>query len=365
MAARGVVTWTWATSSVDFFMKKRPYLWSIMNAYPEGDYMALGELIGKSLAGRPAKWSGDLLTRGQQRKFGLIYDDREDVRSGVRAFEQSLAERGVTLAAKVGMPADIGQAGSYAPTAIAKMKSAGVNTLVSTSFFVNMAVLTKQATSQQYFPEWLVNDVGYNTFNLLVRTYDPAQTKALFALSTNTVALPKGVNDHARVYVWEHGPQPTTPPGSFGDFAYPDLHMFDFAWQFFGGLELAGPLLTPQSLQTGLFALPASGGAPMGGVTVGLKSFGNKGLWPWPDYATKDDYTLLWFDPAGVDVTSSGDSQPGIFYAAGKGKRYVAGHLPEGDLLLFDRASSISSLQTPPANEVRGPYPAHQNVRNK
>ena len=63
------------------------------------------------------------------------------------------------------------------------------------------------------------------------------------------------------------------------------------------GITMAGPNLTVQSWQKGLFSFPVTN---KGLLTAAQFSFGNHGIWGFTDYTAYDDTCEIWWDPTAV-----------------------------------------------------------------
>ena len=86
------------------------------------------------------------------------------------------------------------------------------------------------------------------------------------------------------------------------------------------GVQMAGPNLTPQTFQAGMYAYP-------GGT-------GPRGLWGFGpgDHTPTDDFREIWWDPNRV---SPQNNQPGAWVQLGGGRRYTAANPPQGPAPYF------------------------------
>ena len=85
---------------------------------------------------------------------------------------------------------DIGKMAERATTIIAKMKAAGVTTIVFLGDPIMPIYLTQQATAQNYFPEWIVTGTVLTDTTVLGRMYDQKQWAHAFGLSNLAVRAP-------------------------------------------------------------------------------------------------------------------------------------------------------------------------------
>jgi hypothetical protein len=86
------------------------------------------------------------------------------------------------------------------------------------------------------------------------------------------------------------------------------------------GLQMAGPKLTPQTFESGMFAY---GGGK-----------GPRGLWRFGsgDYTATDDFREIWWDPNRV---SAQNNKPGAWVELNGGARYLTGAAPTGPAAFF------------------------------
>ena len=70
-----------------------------------------------------------------------------------------------------------------APVAIAKFKSAGVTTILLLSDSAMTGGLLKQATANDYHPEWIIGAFQYNDLGFFARQYDQDQWSHAFGIS--------------------------------------------------------------------------------------------------------------------------------------------------------------------------------------
>ena len=82
------------------------------------------------------------------------------------------------------------------------------------------------------------------------------------------------------------------------------------------GIHMAGPNLTPETYEQGMFAYPGGTG-PFG--TWGFDS---------DSYTPTQDYRVIWWDP---EVVSPMNSKRGAYIEAYDGRRFKKGELPASD----------------------------------
>jgi len=86
------------------------------------------------------------------------------------------------------------------------------------------------------------------------------------------------------------------------------------------GIQMAGPHLTPETFQQGMFSYPGA--------------FGPRGTWDFGpgDHTPTNDYREIWWDP---DRISDQDARPGAWVQLGNGRRWSPQHPPQGRAPFF------------------------------
>jgi hypothetical protein len=121
------------------------------------------------------------------------------------------------------------------------------------------------------------------------------------------------------------------------------------------GLHLAGPDLTPQTFQQGMFRYLAPPSSPLRPHT----SWGDKKLWGnTPDFHSFDDGAIIWWDPNAKGQDEVGKDGNGEYRYADMGKRFLPGQWPKTPVKFFDPANTITVLAHPPAADTPPNYPS-------
>ena len=339
LVARGVLCIGCTTSEpIETYLKGAPYVWGTLMASTQA-YVHRAEYVGKRLGGANATFAGDPLYQGQKRKLGLVYLDTTDgtYTAGINFFEKELARYGIKLTTKISYLAELETAQEQARVIVAKLKDSGVTSVIFSGDPIAPAFLTKEATNQQYRPEWIITGSALTDTSLFARTYDQAQWAHAFGVSMLAARGPFDKSDAWRLHVWHHG---SGPPA---DDAFGVIYPSPFI--FMTGVHLAGPKLTVSSFRDGLFSYPVSGK----GLTTVQTSFGRHGIWQWDDYLAYDDMTEIWWDPQAVGEDETGKSAPGLYRYVAGGKRYAAGEWPKTPAKPFDAAGSVTVYAEHPA----------------
>ncbi|HEV8627743.1 MAG TPA: hypothetical protein VG034_25170, partial [Acidimicrobiia bacterium] len=220
------------------------------------------EYVAKRLAGRVARFAGNVTLSAQTRTFGLVYEDTPGQAGlrGAEALERALRRAGVELLDSVGFSgtATAPTTGSAeARKVVSRLRQAGVTSVLYVGDGLFPVFMTQEATRQGYSPEWVVlgpggaGDIGggltgADTTNAS-RTYDQTQWAHAFGLSFSAARLAPGQGDAWRVYTWHAGQSPPARASHALIYRAP--------WIFFTAMHLGGPALTPASVRDGLFRL--------------------------------------------------------------------------------------------------------------
>ena len=178
LAARGVLCLACTpTQPPDWYAERDPFVWGI-DASGNQKQSHAAELILKQLAGKPAEFGGDDVS-ATERRFGLLYVE-SSANSKPQADElvATLAAGGVDVVETVSYVLDPTTIQQTASQAIAKLKAAGVTTVLLSTDPIAPRDFTREATAQQYFPEWVLAAVTLTDTTAFARTYDQEQWAA-------------------------------------------------------------------------------------------------------------------------------------------------------------------------------------------
>jgi hypothetical protein len=350
LAARKILCVCGTSLPQEFYEQNKPYVgYTTLMASNQG-YIHRAEYIGKRLAGKPAVHAGDVLMTTQPRVFGLLYFETADraYKSGVDFFERELTKYNVRLKARLaytGLP-NVAATQEQARPLIQRLKEDGVTSVVFSGDPVAPAIFTQEATRQQYSPEWIITGSALTDTTIFARTYDQTQWSHAFGVSYLAARFPDEEDDDYRLHTWFHG-RPPTADNQYGVIYTPTLN-------FFTGLHLAGPKLTVETWQRGLFSYPITG---RGRVTDQSRSWGSHGIWPFTDYTAFDDVTEIWWDPQALGEDEVGNRGIGMYRYVDGGKRYMPGTHPRGSPRVFDPNGSPTYYEHRPAAERPPDYP--------
>ena len=262
-------------------------------------------------------------------------------------FVNGLAEDGATVAELLPYTLDPASIQSQASQIIAKLKSSGVTTVLLASDGVAPRDFTREATAQEYFPEWVLVAPALSDLTAFGRTYDQEQWAHAFGVTHTAAPVTPEIAGYYGLYQWLVGAEP--PAKDTIDLLMPNYTFLAAALQY------TGPDLTPESFRTALFAGPTTTPA----ITEPFLSYGDRGYWPDTDYTGVDDATLIWWDTTAQGPDEIRKDGTGMYVFVDGGERYLPGEWPT-ESALFDPAGGITIYATPPAEETppSSPSPA-------
>ena len=247
--------------------------------------------VCEQLVGGRARYHGDPLEREQRRIIGLVREDSigapgDEVSQQADLFEARVgACEGLDLVESV-------TAGDSSANIISRLRDAGVTTIVCYCYAAlsdgSLIQLQRAATSQRYFPEWYVDSVIFvdRPGNLRIAA-DPLQPT--FGTS-NMWRMAAWEEQHPyRAYVEQEA---QGVPNRF--FAFRIYHLF---LNLFQGIQAAGPVLTPATMERGMFTFQAT---DRDDVWVPTGGYGPYGPDARSNYTFIDTAMLWWWDPDGT-----------------------------------------------------------------
>ena len=198
---------------------------------------------------------------------------------------------------------DINRAAEQTAATVAGLVNAKVTTVVCMCDPIAPAFLTKGLTSQNYFPEFLMPGLGLLDYDKVGRLYDQQQMVHAFGPSHLANAIPEPQQEKS-VVAADVG-KPSVACGSCGvNWAY-----FEMVGTM---LQMAGPTLTPLTIERAVMANPFPGGD----ANYPTYRFGPN------DYTAIEDAREVHWNPAAVSPI---DGNPGAYVPIDGGRRYLVG----------------------------------------
>jgi hypothetical protein len=328
-----------------WYIDRAPYVWDIL-ANPEERQQMVAEYIGKRVAGYDASHAGDASMHDKKRVLGLISINSSDQSPKLRdEFTTMLKDKyGVQFAAiqTYNLPTDLAGSGR---DIISQMKQAGVTSVVFDGDPLAPQTLTKIAAQQNYFPEWIMTGTLLVDTEAFSRTYDQSEWKNAFGPSGLAARIDPDKAGALYLYNWYYGK--TAPADQSAPVIVPNVQFL------YNALQPMGAQVSPDNFQKVYF-----GGAiiPSTPVTPQI-SYGNRGFFPFTDYAALDDMTEVWWDPKTTGPDELGRQGTGMWQFVDGGKRYLPGQWPKADTTVFDPSGSVALYQeAPPEAQIKSTY---------
>ena len=330
-----------------FLVEHTPYLWPTL-ASPEQASEHWAAFVGTQLARRKATYAGDKKLTAKTRTFGVVHydDDAGTFRQSVAHLKNLLAAYRVKTATTVPYSLDLATAQEDARLVVTKLQTSGVTTVLLAADPVFPTFLTKEATNQGYFPEWVVFGYAFTDTAVFGRQYDQKQWAHAFGVSLLPTRTADDVDEFATILEWQTGKPPAAK--TFRELVQAPLI-------FFTGVHLAGPRLTAKTFRAGLDRFPAD--TPTVPTRLHL-SWGRHRIWKGLDVTGSDDATVVWWDPDAKGPDEVGRDGTGLYRFADEGARYLPGGWPKQPVGLYDDATSVTVLTELPPGDAPPSYPA-------
>jgi len=320
-----------------WYDERSPYVWDVQRNADQA-FQEVAEYIGKRLAGRPAEYAGDEAMHSKQRVFGYIHvlssDSSQELEDRFTGILRDDYDTEFASIQTYGLPTELAGSGK---DIITKMKEAGVTTIVFSGDPLAPQTLTKIATEQEYFPEWVLGSTVLVDTAVFSRTYDQRQWAHAFGASGLFARTTPGSAGPGFLYKWFFGkdaPAISTVPLIAGPLQV-----------IFGALQGMGPGVTHELFKDVLFKSPITPSTP---ITPQV-SFGNRGIFPDPDYAALDDVTEVWWDPEAQGGDELKKVGKGLWRYVDGGKRVLPGEwTKDAPSKLFDPKGSVTVYDQPP-----------------
>lgn len=309
LARRQVLNFGAPYLSREWMTERRPYSWSVAT-----DCSIITESVTTwvltRLGRRPATWAGGDL-KDKPRKYAVIAPENPWYQDCVNAGERIAKQAGEHFDDRLTYKFDLNSLSDQAANMIAKMKSDHVTSVVLGVDPILPVFLTAKAKEQNYQPEWLVAGTALTDVDLVGQLYDQDQWSHAFGISYlgsyQPLRASYGYNAYKAV-------QPNNEPAQIVDIIYYQLYMLAL------GIQLAGPQLTPQTFERGMFSYPGGTGPA-----------GHWGFGPGEYTPTQDAREIYW----DRNKVSTQNNKAGAYIETEPGKRYKSGQWPPGDPHVF------------------------------
>ena len=331
-----------------FYDDRDPYVWGL-DGSPLQKQQHVVEFLTKQIIGKNASHGGDAV-KDQPRKLGLLYLENSGAAKDLAdSFAADMQTAGSPFAEVVAYQLDPPTIQATATQVITRMKAAGVTTIVFNGDPVAPRDFTREATAQEYFPEWVVAASTLVDVSAFARTYDQEQWKHAFGVTQLAARTPTDQIGPFFIYKWFTGVDPPAD-GTIG-VIQPNPALF------FAVVQAVGPNLTAETFRNAAFALPGTSDGLA--ISQPFLSYGDKGYWAAnkTDHSGVDDATAIWWDPTATGPDEIRKDGVGMYQFVDGGQRYLPGEWPTADKM-FDPTGAVSIYTSPPPGEAPGNYPS-------
>ncbi len=343
LAARGIPCISCGPTAREGFHEEYPMMNYSIGKSQDQLNLIVAEYIGKRLAGDPAIHAGDEAMHDQERVFGRIWIESSPASADQNEkFEATLADEGVEISESQSYVLDPGTLQESAASVIARMKEAGVTSVIINGDPIAPREFTNEASAQNYFPEWIVTGSALIDTTAFARTYNQDQWANAFGISNLNARVDRTKASAYAIYEWFHG----APPA-----ANETIGVLDPSLQtLFNVLQGAGPDLTVESFNAAFFDAPPTVRA----ITNPTLDWGDTDRWPAeysPDYYGVDDISEIWWDTSRTGLDEIDKEGQGMWAWVDGGVRYLYGEIPEGAPKAFVQEGSVAVYDDRPPQE--------------
>ncbi|MGI8493378.1 MAG: ABC transporter substrate-binding protein, partial [Acidimicrobiales bacterium] len=306
LAAQGVLAFGDPYMSQNWHRLHAPYTWSIAVDGTTVADLASNYAVKKLCpAGTPATYAGGQL-KNVPRKFAALAPENKEYQDSVVSARNVLSSHGCDPGVNQTYQLDLGTISNQASNIIAKFKSSGVTTILCGCDPITPVFLSGDAAQQGYFPEFIIVGTALTDADLVGQLWNQQFTAHALGISPNAPTVPSTQTLGYAAYKTVRSDEP----------AFTVDLIFQQIEEMAIGITLAGPNLTPNSFEQGMFSFPPQEGP------YGLWGFGPN------DFTTTDDVREICWSPTAISAYNQkqGAYLPGKYNNA----RWVAGTIPPG-----------------------------------
>ena len=287
-----------------YYQSKAPYAWGQLIDCTTLVQNATDLLTKRFKPTENAARAGSTAMRQKPRKYGLIVPDDPVYKQCVEEGKPRLKAAGIDIAKDINYSLDFAKMQQEAPNMAAQLKGAGVTTVILVTDPILPYFLTGAATQQDYWPEWFVSGSALTDIDILGQFYDQDQWQFAYGQSFLSDIFQGTDSESYRAY---KKMRPQDEPA-----VTRDMYYYNFLMLFIG-LQMAGPNLTPETFQAGMFSYPGRTGS------LGRWSFSPT------DYTAIDDAREIYYDRHAL---SAFNNKPGRWITLHGGRRFRGASWP-------------------------------------
>lgn len=260
----------------------------------------------------------DATSANKPRVFSIVYNDRDPENKLAAEFKPRIQACGATYGTDVGYKSDLATAPEQARDAQARLKAAGTTTVVYLGSAVAALVGSQYDSNTHWYHEWLLSEYGFLDSPTAVDNlpadewkwaYGVAESNGYTHAATAFCQTPWG-----KIWCDAYKRAPCSNANNCAPGTYPQYPPSDYELWFVNLLEYgaqliaAGPNLSPQTIQQGMFQSCAPCPAEVGVSYPTLSGFGPR--FPDGPYNSAKDYEFVRWDPNIVSPYELGVKDP-------------------------------------------------------
>lgn len=301
--------------SREWYAEHRPYAWSLLS-----DCSVVAEAASeyglRRLIGKPAVFAGGDL-EGETRRMAVIAPNNVEYQRCSDAGLQVIADAGESIDFVTDYTLDLARIPNQAISIASEIVRSDITTISCFCDPLMLINLTQQIDAQGLQPEWIITGVGFGDIDLIGQGLADATDQWLRAFGASPLATQPEREDSPGYRAFK-SVRPDEEPSQAVDVFYYQLYQLAL------GIQMAGPELTPESLETGLFSYPARTG-PAGTWDMSPGS-----------YTPVIDLQEVYWDP---DATSPFNGLPGTY--ASNGVRFGRDDLEDAGSEALDQQPDV------------------------
>lgn len=282
--------------SREWFGEHRPYAWSLAS-----DCSLVGEAASAyglaRLIGRDSEHAEGAL-QGVPRKMAVIAPNNAEYQRCADAGLQVITDAGQSIDLVTDYALDLGRIPNQATSIATQIVRQGITTVSCFCDPFMLLNLTQQIDAAGVDPEWIVTGVGFVDIDLIGQGLMKSNDQWKRAFGASPLGVQPKLEDSPG-YKAFRSVRPDETPSQAVDILYYQLYQLAL------GIQMAGPDLTPETLETGLFSYP--------------EHTGPAGTWDYfpESYTPIIDLREVRWD---AEATSPFNGQPGTY--VGDGPRF-------------------------------------------
>jgi hypothetical protein len=264
--------------SLGWYQKYSPYAWSFFPNCTTATQGGAGNVV-RQLLPQKVTWAGEGVPNGQPRRFAVIAPDNPIYQSCIDIVTRAMEKAGHPPTATLSYTANLSQLSQQAAAMQQRMVNDKITTIICACDPITLIYLTGDFANANYEPEIINSGGAFTDEDVVAQLFDKEVWAHAAGETFNGTTPPFG---SSLAYFAAKSVDPSHVPAREVDVFYEDLYILAL------GIQLAGPNLTPESFQRGLFSWGGGDGQ------YGPWSFNQDGHGIWtPQYKFRNE----WWDP--------------------------------------------------------------------